>query len=506
MISDVLVEIFSFLDASDVMNCALVCKDWNEEIKKSARTMKKLKIEFFIYRNEIFIGQDLYRRRLRDRILLESNEKSHRKHQNVEIRIYDGSLKQLTSLQNFELTQVKTLYLCFITGETEAIMLSKVMKLLSKMTQLEVMTIVFIGEYKIDSSKTMTVEFPKLKEINATTDRSQPFIEILRHIKAGKLASLSYNANVQLSNAEIDELANYIKSKVQLTNLTITSKVFSELHQQHNLSGIKLKSLIVKDDFSDKKSDIVSKKFRETLISNAQSLTSLSIHSSLISTEARKIIFNRLRQLTSLHISGHLMTDLSRNDISSNLSLKILEVDPQRAIDGLKVILQRAPQLKKLSFKSFTDDIMREVAVLVPKLVELKTNSTEILTGDQRLNELKSLTVNKIYNPEQLVSLLERCPKIESFEYGPYVSEDHDRFINTLLQHKTLKHLQLNFTSEEEAENREAEVFEKLKTDYRNLKSLRLRRFHGKSILFNFPENPREWNVQWREDARFSYF
>lgn len=48
LLDEVLEKIFSHLSASDLKNCALVCKKWDEVIGSRLVTMKKFELKFYL--------------------------------------------------------------------------------------------------------------------------------------------------------------------------------------------------------------------------------------------------------------------------------------------------------------------------------------------------------------------------------------------------------------------------------------------------------------------------
>lgn len=154
---DLLEAIFSHLGASDLKNCALVCKDWDDVIGACAMTMKKLKIGFHLVQDHISYGCGLKENRKKE--INQSSDDSHR--QNVEIVIRDGSLTQLPSFDRFNISQVKSLSLHLMS--IGSIALNKVIELLSQMPLLQELTLAFHVQCTIDSSNNPVAYFNKLK-------------------------------------------------------------------------------------------------------------------------------------------------------------------------------------------------------------------------------------------------------------------------------------------------------------------------------------------------------
>lgn len=319
LFDEVLVEIFGFLDAESLKNAALVCKTWDRLIGSTAVTMKKFVLQ--IYEKE---GEE---------IEFDDEFVSTRRHQNVKLSRKDG----VRILNNFDVSHAKTFEIS-LDDLTEPIW-----PILVGMTMLKCLTLKTV---KFNGGA-QQANFPKLVQLTVSHAESEdPFqyvraenleifeclyvedpIKAVEFLKScEKLKSFHLNLFVLVMLLEIKDMFNM---KFQLTELSVYPIMRGRV--------------------------INAASFSRFLMSQANSLTSLSLHTYQLLDdwiEVYKTIF-KLTKLTKLDINfyTHFINTFSqRIEVNPLRSLKELSlVVPDLSACRFELFLRRFPRLQKFS-------------------------------------------------------------------------------------------------------------------------------------------------------------
>lgn len=444
---EVLEEIFSNLNAKDLKNSALVCKNWNEVIGSSAVTMEKfeLKLEDF---DESF--------------------RSSRKHQNISVTDVDNPLIVLefaSSMKCFEFLMSGKI----IDGAN----LVKFLKFLSLMPLLDELHIDF--KLLSEAKGQKVVNLPNLKKFVAESDDAA----IFDLITCSDLIDLDYeHENKDAPGINTQSLVRFLERSKKLKRLRLGSDDLNDFLKSNDPQSTEWKLSYLSVILKRQPSEAFISNFMKFLISQATTLTSLRFeHFGRLSFEFPKDffekIFSRLTKLTSLY--EYWDDNFFENHGKSLRNLA--------ALDWLRVVDM--------------NDI-NSIARFHPKLNFLSIDSLHNpLESGLKLNNLTELGVAFLggADVENWLSLIKGCPKLETFMFGHFLFEkgkevgDYSDAIEVLIRHPNIRHLEF---SSDEVRNF-GKVFKKVCRNYGNLKSFRFGLFNIKSIKFLLPEDPSQW-------------
>lgn len=173
--------------------------------------------------------------------------------------------------------------------------------------------------------------------------------------------------------------------------------------------------------------------------------------------------------------------------------------------ESLKNFLGIFPNLDrlKLSISENGDSVSSLLPFINQVNPELKSLLIRGLEGrfDIVFKSLKFLRIQSYSSCDDLVAFLKINPTIENLSIGfTNYREDFNETFDVLMDETNVKHLKIGGELDEMKS-----IFEMIKDDYRNLKSLELSIYIGrdddiKVRKFEFPDNPSEWNSERSND------
>lgn len=413
LFDEVLVEIFSFLDAKSLRIAALVCKKWDQLIGSSAMTMDKFQLRMCDYLSDEILPLQKFDRDIRK---FDFNFCSARKHQNVYLSSRGDAVR---ALNNFNLSQVRT----FIIHMYELTNFELLWTIISSLSMLKCLTFFTFKSEALGSFNAPQLNLPRLTKLRIYNQTGNPF----QLIKADNIKYFSCR-NIE----DPHRILSFLKSCEELESLILYPPAFAKLLAVDNLLDVKFE-LTYFQTFSALDSVIHAKKVSKFLLSQAGSLTKLSIvDGPSIWRDIYMVIF-MLRKLTTLHIYGKdFAYDSAFYAVEPLTSVKVLKTYMhQMGADRFGRFFMKFPNIDTLSL---------------------------ILTESQTLSDVD---------------------------------------IDFLLQKLPLRHV--TFTG---AENQLKPIFNKVKTNYAQLKTMTLlfTEWQTDNLVFKFPDDPSKWIVQEQEE------
>lgn len=393
---DILLEVFSHLNAKDLKNAALVARRWNELIGLSALTMRKF------------------------RFRIENERHSRRNHHNFFI-LTTETTDWATVPEIIQLYSVKSLHIQGGVRFGNTINSDEILSFLSRLPELEELSFANISLIDGTDEVVEQIEMPKLKTIRIFGDD----FTILRHINAKELQQLQCFSS-QPKNFEW--LAESIVRFTRVQSLTLWNcmEVFEHINLQ--LVKCQLKYFEVYHiNVSPIDAVAFENNLRQFLLLQAGSLSDLKFDCSMMDVDDGKkmvndllrIAFNKCTRMTSLDIRNLSIPREGRfyQSLSPNCSIRRLQV--HWGFDGEVVegLLKICPDLTRLEADMchLSGDDLNTIAKICPKLVHLHTfKLAGCIDKDVIFEHLKYLSVSKMEpTSERLLALMAGCPKLE---------------------------------------------------------------------------------------------
>lgn len=270
---------------------------------------------------------------------------------------------------------------------------------------------------------------------------------------------------------DIDHLIEFLRHCTKLQKLRLCLQENAKFFEPGRIDELNLK--LTKFNLTGHAENFVSDNFLRFLTSQAASLTSLRLDIHEV-VPVKKIfeMLHKLKRLEKLIISIRPGTSESYEGMKPLVSLKYLEVYlfKEENDNFIHEFIRQCPSLQQLRCGNYAN-IFNTIARYNRKLDELVIDQmSQLITGDLMFTNLKTLKFYYETDGNFMISLLNRCPKIE--EVAMFASTPDA--IDTLVQYPTLRHLIIIARVE-----KIARIFERIKISYGNLKTLEFVFFLG---------------------------
>ncbi|KAJ6648544.1 hypothetical protein Bhyg_03774 [Pseudolycoriella hygida] len=494
--ADELLLIFSYLDGKSLKNSALVCKCWNDVISESSAIMKN----FTLILND---GSDWISRF--DEILSLT-----RRFQSISItlhsRDYMWTYKPINLLVQIAARHgpnIRKLALSNADIENS----SDFSSILSCMPLLNE---VVLDRMKVDEVDDFTggneAFLSKLNKLKI----SKCYWNIFKFFKSTPIRELQISNDLDFENIQQSEYyMQFLQGSQRLESIEVKSMDSAQTFKT-TLDGaicLKLKRLkywSISPMYDIKNIDSIFGTFLEAQASSLTELELAYVHPTII-----KIIFTKLKVLEKLTINGMMLPSESSFYASFKKMPKLKELillDDISCELAAKEILLNCPNLETFSFRDkpicFVDNILNFMAANNPAVKSLSLNSLpEIISPELKFHHLKFLHVSDYETFENLLQFLNNNPTVEtlslSFDNTGGILDDST--LEALLSHPNIRHLVVAA-----GYNALNDIYDKVKSDYRNLKSIDLRSHNVKDggTLIKFPNDKAQWKPK---DKIFKY-
>ena len=480
--NEILLEIFSFLDANSCLDSCLVCKTWNELIGFSVTTMKKFKLKL-----------DLER-------MVERNDGTeyHRKHVNVDV-FYNNVFDKITSFVDlFDLTQVRNLR---IYGP-QTVEIHEMVKFLSRMPlmkDLHFHPLFIFNTTGYDTSESLNLPHLTNLLIDSVTCNALKFFNIKQ------LSKISVNGYRVPNEDDAKALGSFLEVTDSLKSLEINEHMFTRIFGKEIPPKFNFSLTAFEMSYHCKLDEKSGKNFNSFLKSQAPFLRYLNIFSmKSIPPTTFSIIFNYLQNLEKLCIDVSTVP-LSRNFFVKprpNTSMKILRLFENFPSEAAAAgFFGKVPNIEKIDLSVDIGNHIDFIAAFNPFLTELKISSiSSQISADTIFNNLRKLTINFIKDSSAWTSLVTSCPSLETFIVNLFEKNTiMETEVGFLLQHQSLR----NLSFDGEYEDIKI-IFDVLKINYGNLKTLKLHMSntsqYGTTVNakaeFDFPQTASQWSVE----------
>lgn len=433
---DVLVEIFTFLSATDVKNAALVCKTWNNAIGSSAVVMDKFSLQI----------------NKKTSVNFSKRFRSNRKHQNVKLqgrestegftctvgdnepegedeKVVDGQIhfkRASKILGHFDISQVRNFNLVFdgetICGVTLLKVLSRVPLLHKLVAEVQAIDVTNIRW-------NLSVTLPKLQLLSFNSIDA----EIFKYVEASNITAFESYTNFKSSHGSdfSQHLIPFLNKCHKLEKMFFNEEVIGKLYATDGLSRttFPLTTFVgVTTSYDYFKNHFLDQNFAQFLVSNASSLQTL--HLNLNKTKyADEVIeaYFKLRRLETLRIFLWSFPE-SCTYIQPQISLKKLDI--HGIGDSARKFYRKCPNIEDLDISTDNDDVkINKLAISNKELIRLKMKSVKNRLADElKFEKLKYLEVDNVDNVDDWLNMIANCPKIENIEIS-YESDDDDNLI-----------------------------------------------------------------------------
>lgn len=473
---DILLEIFSFLEARELKNVAFVCRNWNEVIGSTGEVMRNFKLKI----SGPTIGENFY---------------STRRHQNFEfhqLRLQDVE----RVLERFEIAQTRGFWYVDSLATVPCI---EMIRLLSKMQLLEtlVLTDLQIDFTNFDGLQPLTL--PKLKRLTVASNDWQ----LLNFITARELKEFSDSTRCKTTDqALIPYLADFLEKSEKLEKLRLRASVFKSLSEAISRFKFSLKCFELHGRYKDLVSDEFNDSVCEFLIAQAHSLTSLYFNTSGIhfDDDVHQTIFEHLKNLSSLSLDVYGLspteTEFYTNQILSLHDIKITgNIEDS---ETLEKTLQNSPNLKSLTLdfeiKSHVFNYLNEFNPILEHLFVGAFNCT--VTEQLFFEDLKSLSVLRVDNLPQFLQFVSKCCSIEEVVVRNVDNGKINRnAVLDLLKRGSLRHLKFGGEIK-----KLRPIYDMLKMNFGSLQSLEMETTGARKIGLEFPDHKLTWRLRTLDD------
>lgn len=321
---------------------------------------------------------------------------------------------------------------------------------------------------------------------------------VFQHLIGTQITSLTTLQSVVVPT-EREYFINFLKASEKLESIELDFYAFvrvfeQELPEKLSFKLRKLRFLSYQIDLHE-----VDEVFNKFLIAQASNIEELELN--IISLKVVETILGKLKCLKRLRLhSSSLSTDKEFYDFLKPIkSLKEVEAHDEflheNAAKGLLGICPNLESLKAVHDPTgIFSNLLPFISLYNPKLKSLSIDKMENeIDMDMKFKNLEMFHVYIVDDIEVLLSFIKANPSIATLSCGcpaakKFTSEVLEKFMNET----SLKHLKF----ESNYETIEA-IFNKIKVDYKKLKSLQLTEIHdyrrGTSLTFNFPNDPLKW-------------
>lgn len=461
---------------------------WNDIISLSPSTMKKFTLK--LSNHNVHGENSVWVNHFEEIMSLE------RKFQSMSVHLHSAHYKQSVDL----LVQASSRYGCQIRSltlyDSEFEALKDFAELMKSFPLLEDLALIKTTLKPPSQKDILQIEPVVLKELRSLNFNSSnwAFFQCIIGSQITKL-SACHKMNIITDR---DCFIRFLEASKKLEAIDIDSRVYVRLFEfpfrqsfPFKLSSFKFHWHFPSTDVGD--ADINFDKF---LLNHASSLEDLQLN--YVSPDQLRTIFSKLGKLLKLRINATSLP--SDKDFYEQLSpLKNLKeliahdkIPNEIAARG---VLGNCPNLERLFMIHDPDYLISSllpfIAIYNPNLKALSIETLKT-TVDAKFKFLKHLHVDVLVNLNFLTEFFKLNPTIDTFSFRWInMQESYEEIIESLIEVDSLKHLKF-FGSFAELKI----VFDKVKQNYKNLKSLELSLNSGnkRSLLFNFPDEFSSWN------------
>lgn len=319
---------------------------------------------------------------------------------------------------------------------------------------------------------------------------------LFQYLKAPNITSFEVDdTEMNTSDSSIEFLASFLKSSRDIESLGIEENIIDKIFSSKAIKSFPLK--LKKIEFQN--NDQSDQHFSRFLASQASSLEELEIQFG--SREIYEVIFKEMKCLKTLRMNmDTLPTDKEFYD-------KLRPVESLKEIFSnfgfsdevsAKGILGNCPNLEVLNVTMDGNgfDLLSFIAINNPKITTLSIKTLkDHTTPEVKFKALKRLQLYEVKNVEFLLTFLRNNSTLETLSIW-WIDEDvlQPKDLDVLMNESNLRHLKFMG----ECETMKA-IYDKLKVDYKKLKSLELSVNYGSltgmPVLYcEFPEDVSKWN------------
>ncbi|KAJ6648541.1 hypothetical protein Bhyg_03771 [Pseudolycoriella hygida] len=484
---DALLLIFSYLDGKSLKNSALVCKFWNDVISESSAIMKN----FTLILND---GSKWIPRF--DKIMSLT-----RKFQSIDIKLRsrdplrtDRSIDLLVQIAARHGPNIRKLVLS--TAEIKNS--SDFSSILSSMPLLNEVVLDRVKVDKVDDFTGGNEAF--LSKLNKLTIYECNW-NIFKFFKSTPIREFEISNDLVFENIQQSEYyKRFLQASQRLESIEVNSMYFDRTFKTTldgaiclNLKRLKYSSISLTYEIEN-----IDSIFGTFLEAQASSLTELELE--YVNATMIKIIFTKLKVLEKLTI--HWMVPPSESSFYASfkkmpkLKELILYVEIPCGL-ALKEILANCPNLETFRLRGdpfrCIDNVLIFMAANNPAVKSLSTTSLpEIIPSELKFYHLNFLHVETCNTFENLLQFLDNNPTVETLSLNLHSTRDivDDSTLEELLSYPNLRHLVV--AADYIALNA---IYDKIKSDSRNLKSIYLRshRVEDSGTLITFPNDKAQW-------------
>lgn len=365
-------------------------------------------------------------------------------------------------------------------------------EVLRKVPKLEFLELTRTSFKLSEDDKPSSIQFVNLMHLKTikVVYSSWIFFRFLMSSQISKLIA----STAQVRPAELESLVNFLELSRSLEAIEMDREAFERIFQLGFLKSFPFKLKKFKFFSYTFKSEVnqVDANFITFLELQAETLQVLELEYS--SREILQTIFTKLTKLTKLRLnSNSLPTDKEFYDQLEPI-VYLKEFDADDKIPSAVVamgILKNCPNLEVLRVECDPNDVMSKILPFVaqnnPKIKTLQVDSLNCeQAAHARLEHLETFHVFLFKDEDVLLSFIRNNPTITTLSVKwVYEKRFIDRVLSILLDETSIEHLTFGGKSDTMKI-----VLEKIRSDPRELKSLRLnyKTDSGvKSLLYKFP-------------------
>lgn len=320
--------------------------------------------------------------------------------------------------------------------------------------------------------------------------------KFFQHLNAPNITTFEVDdSEMNISENSVEFIKNFLESSRGLESLGIEETVIDKIFSSKSMRRFTFK--LKKLDFQN--NDQADRYFSKFLASQASSLEELEIQ--IGSREIYDVIFRDMRCLKTLRMNmDTLPTDKEFYDrLKPIKSLKEIFSNFGFSDEvSAKGVLGNCPNLEVLNVTMDSNgfELLPFIAINNPKITTLSIKALrDHISPDIKFESLKRLQLYEVRNVEFLLTFIRNNPAVETLSIW-WIDEDvlQPKDLDILMEESNLKHLKFMG----ECETMKA-IYDKLKVDYKNLKSLELCVNYGSLtgmpvLYFEFPEDSNKWN------------
>lgn len=302
---------------------------------------------------------------------------------------------------------------------------------------------------------------------------------------------------------DVQQHATYTKfletsAKLESIEFDLSSYAKTFKNQMDGRVGFQLKRLKFLSFSSSYEMDDIDRNFGTFLESQAASLTELELN--YVSPHIIKIIFTKLTHLRKLRLNTSVLPDNNEfyGSFKTMPHLKELTLhDDLPSEAAVKEILVNCSNLETITAHHdpghFIPSLLMFMTANTPMIKHLSIDTLPVeISPEVKFHHLKFFHLQTCHNLENLIKFLNSNAVIEtlSLNLTDELIIPDDAVLEALLSQPNLQHLKVGA-----GDTTLNAIYEKIKVDYRNLKSLELRPLTNAAnkFLIKFPIDPSQW-------------